>query len=437
MKPAWGIFNLLLALSWSRAGAVPWTLPQALQFAITNSPEARIAQHRIAAAQAGLAQAQAAFSPQLQFQSGYLRTDNPMLAFGSLLNQRALGPGLNFNDVPDQDDLNVKGLLTVPLYAGGGNVAGRAAAQANVAAARETAAGIRNALMFEVARTYYTVIKAREFIQATEASARAYESNLAIAARRHEIGTLLRSEVLDVEVRLAQAREAAAQARNAHALARRAFQNVLGVEAETIEIADPPPADPSVADAGVPAQRPELAASAQRLRAAEAEWRRAAAGYHPRLSAFGSLDYDYGSRTERDGRSYTAGVLLQWDLWDGAGTKARRAEARAGLAAATEADRKLRLDLAFELEQARLALREATERLDVTAKTIAQATESVELTRARFEQGLALATQLIDAETALVTARVRRAEAEADQRIAAAAVRKALGRPPLETPVPP
>jgi outer membrane protein TolC len=40
---------------------------------------------------------------------------------------------------------------------------------------------------------------------------------------------------------------------------------------------------------------------------------------------------------------------------------------------------------------------------------------------------------LIDAETALVAARVRRAEAEADRQIAVAAVRKALGLPQLES----
>jgi outer membrane protein TolC len=39
----------------------------------------------------------------------------------------------------------------------------------------------------------------------------------------------------------------------------------------------------------------------------------------------------------------------------------------------------------------------------------------------------------MDAETALVSARVRRAEAEADQRIALAALRKAVGLPQLES----
>jgi outer membrane protein TolC len=54
------------------------------------------------------------------------------------------------------------------------------------------------------------------------------------------------------------------------------------------------------------------------------------------------------------------------------------------------------------------------------------------LTRNRFEQGSALPTQIIDAESALLAARVRRAEAESDQRISIAALRKALAAPQIE-----
>ena len=87
----------------------------------------------------------------------------------------------------------------------------------------------------------------------------------------------------------------------------------------------------------------------------------------------------------------------------------------------------------LELEQARLDLKAANERLSVTDRMVAQAAESSRLNRLRFEQGLALSTQLIDSETALVAAQVRRAEAEADQRIAVAALRKALALPQLES----
>ena len=122
---------------------------------------------------------------------------------------------------------------------------------------------------------------------------------------------------------------------------------------------------------------------------------------------------------------------MRWDLWDGNLTRARVAEAAAQLDAAREQMRKVLLAIDLEAEQAGIRLGEARERLAVTEKVVARAQESAELTRSLFEQGLAISTQLIDAEAALVAARVRRAEAEADRHIAVAALRKALGLPQL------
>jgi outer membrane protein len=431
--------SVLLAhlLVWSLASAAlaaaPWTLEQAISHALANSPDARLAAQRIAAAQAGLKQANAAFSPQLQFGSSYLRTDNPMLVFGSILNQRAFAAGLDFNDVPDIDNANVKGLLTMPLYAGGRNAAARESAKANTDAARKNAEAVRNALAFEVARGFCTVLKAREFIKATEAGVRAFETNQTLAVKRMNAGSLLRADLLDVEVRLAQAREDLVRARNANTLALRILRNLVGVEQGEFEVASTAPAA-AAPDSGDFSGRPELAVSAHRQRAAEAELRRAGSGFRPRINAFGSLDYDYGARTGSEGGSYTAGIALQWDLWDGLLTQAKREEAKAVLQAAREEERKLRLALDLEVEQARLALREANERLVVLVKAVALAGESADLTRVRFEQGIAIPTQLIDAETALLSARVRFAEAQAEQRIAVAALRKALGLSQLETP---
>lgn len=137
--------------------------------------------------------------------------------------------------------------------------------------------------------------------------------------------------------------------------------------------------------------------------------------------------------TQGDGRSYTAGVMLQWDLWDGFSTRSKAREAKANLESAQEEQRKLRLALNFEVERAQLDLKAEEERLTAGSKTVEQATESAKLTRGRFEQGLALSAQLIDSETALVAARVRRAEAESDQQSAIAALRKALALPQLDS----
>ena len=418
---------LLLSLPALARTAEPWTLERAIQFALTNSPDARVARHRIAAAQAGLQQANAAFLPRLQVNASYLRTDNPMMVFGAALNQQAFDFGL-INDAPDADNLNLNGTITVPLYAGGRLQAGRKAAQANSEAARQQAEAVRHTLAFEVSRTFHSARKTREFIRATDAAVAAFESNLSIASKRFNAGTALKHEVLDVEVRLAQAKEDLVRARNANALTLRALRNLLGLDESTMEISDTAPESALPAIEGKPL-RPELVAASWRTRAAEAQVRQAQSGHLPRVGAFGRYDYDTGRYFDDSGDSYSAGVHVQWDLWDGDLTRARVKEARAVLEAAREEERKVKLAIDLEVEQARLNLKEAAERLTVTGKSVDQAAESAQLTRARFEQGLALATQVIDAETALTAARVRRAEAESDRQIAAAALRRALGQP--------
>ena len=432
MTPAPGIFGLALFWSLAAIAAEPWTLERALQQALSGNPDARLARQRIVAAQAGLDQANAAYWPKVQVQSSYSASDNPMLAFGSILNQRAYSSSLNFNDVPTVDDFNARGLVTVPLYAGGKNAATRKAATANSEAAKQDNAAVQNALGYEVARAFYTVLKTRQFIRAAEASVGSFESSLAVARKRLDGGTLLKTGVLDIEVRLAQAREELVRARNANALAVRALRNLIGIESGEFDVADTAPTA-QAPDSGDFSGRPELTAARHRERAAEEQVSAAKGSYLPRVNGFGSLDYDYGAKYGRGGGSYTAGALLQWDVWDGKLTRAKVREATANLESTREEERKLRLALDLEIEQARLDLKAANERLGVTDQAVAQAAESAGLTRARFEQELALQTELIDAETALVAARVRRAQAEADRQIAVAAVRKALALPQLES----
>jgi outer membrane protein len=430
MKNRPAILSLLLLAAFG-AGAEPWTLQRALEYARDHNPDARIAEWRIRGAQAGLEEANAAFWPRLQLQSGYSRTDNPMMVFGNILNQRAYSTSLDFNHVPDVDDLNVRGTMEVPLYAGGSSAAGRDAARSRKARAERTREAIRDALAFEVVRAFQTLLKTREFIRASEAAVNAFNKNLEVAKSRLEGGTLLKSDLLSIEVHLARAQEDLVVARKADKLANRALRNLLGMEEGELSIVEEVPAA-EAPDSLDFSRRAELAAARERESEARSRLRSERGGYQPRVSAFGSLDYDYGWVTGGDGQSYTAGILLRWDLWDGFSTRARVRQAAAELESVRAEEQKLRLDLALEADRARLELQAATERLAVSGKVVASATENARLVRERFEQGLALSIQLIDAETALVGARVRRVDALSDQRIAVAAVRKALGLPQLD-----
>lgn len=420
-------FLVALAAS-SLHGNESLTLDDAIRRALADNPDARIAASRIAAAEGSLVQAQAAFQPLVRVQSGYVVTNQPVSVFGMALNQQSFSPSLNFNDVPDADNWATGAIVTMPLYAGGKNVAGRDAAQRMLDATKYGADVVRQTLPLEITKTFLLIHKTRALTQAAQASVTAFESNLKLSQKRLDAGTALKTDALDMEVQLMQAREDLARTENANALTRQALANLLGLENGEVDAAASLP-KLDVPAAGQVPQRPELLAAESMAQAAEARVRQANAGWKPSVSAFGSAEHNRGAQFDGNGTNYTVGVMAQWNVWDGKLTRGRVTEAEAEYNAAQEAVRRQRLAVSLEVQQARIALREAEQRLGVSAKSVQLAEESVKLTRERFAGGLTLAAQLIDAETALTSARVRRTENETDRRMAIATLRRALGPP--------
>jgi outer membrane protein len=409
-------------------------LAEAIAEAHQNSPDAKLSAQRIQAAEAAVQQADALLFPKFSLFSRYYRSDNPLSVFGAALNQRSFGPTLDFNNVADADNLNIGAKVTLPLYTGGQIPAGKQAAREQLQADTQMLQAVRNHLGYEVTKVYLTIQKTRAFVEAAESAVKSFEQNLGIAQKRLETGKALRADVLDIEVRLAQAREDLLQARQANELSRRVLANLLGREAgEGDTLPEPGQDAPALdipGDSNKPA-RPELDALGNRQTAAEAVVESARGGKRPQVGAFLSAEHNRGWEFDGDGKNYTAGVVVDWNVWDGELTEAKVKEAQANADMVGEQQRRLRLAIGLEVQQARLKLQSATERVSVTTKAVELAKESVELTRVRFEQGLALATQLIDSETALTGARVRLAQAEADRLIAIAGLRNALGLPQL------
>lgn len=421
-----------LAAGESQYAPRPLTLAEARQIALENSPDLAAAQQRVVAAKAMLEQSGAAFWPQIRLSGTYSASDNPVQAFMMTLNQRAFDMGrANFNQPGTTDNLNAKVLAAYSLYNGGRDIANRKAARLGTQASQETLAAARNDLVFEVTRAWHNVNKARQFVRAAEAAVASMEANRKTAADRQEAGQALKSDVLDAEVRLAAARENLVQARNAVLLAETAFRFVLGVgETQNVTAAERVDTDPIVTtlpDTLDVSARPELRAAQHAVAIAEQQLAAAKGGYRPRVQAFASYDLDSGNARHFED-SWLAGVSVELDVFDGFLSRNKVAEARANLEVARQQLRKVELALQLEAKQAALQLAEAQARLDTTAKAVAQAEESLQITKERYAAGLALLTQLLDAETALTAARQRRAAAEADARIAAAALDKALGK---------
>jgi outer membrane protein TolC len=427
----------LLALA-NGAAAEPWTLDRAVATALEHSPDARIARARVAGAEALVTQARSAWLPQVSVTGRYTDTNSPMMAFGSILNQRAFSFGLDFNHPGRIDDLNAAGTVAYNLYSGGRATAGRAAARAGVAAADFDFQAARHQLAAEVVKAALNIRKAREAVTAVAGGVKAYEAAVAAARARFDAGQLLKADLLSLEVQLSQTREALTSAKHGAAVADRAFLYVLGLEPadSPIEFVSD---DPALARLTVPetrdfGSRPELLGLDARIRAAEAMVDGARGARRPTVNAFATYQYDRGWKLGRDADSWLAGLSMDVNVFDGGQTTGKVRQATAELAQVKEMRRKAALGIGLEVEQARLAYESAVERLSVASQSVDQAEESAALSRARFEKEALLIADLIGVETRLLEAKLRRTAAAADERLAVVDLRRALGLDPLPQP---
>lgn len=412
-----------------------WSLDRAIAAARENSPDARIAMYRVRSAEAVAQHARAPGKPQVYLSGKYSYTNNPMYAFGSILNQRAFDSSIDFNNPGNIDNLNATGSIAYTVYDGGRRSAGVKGADAGLLAAEHDEQSAKLRLQTEVARSYLNIRKAREAVQAVEANVRAMEAAVESARARFDEGQMLKADLLSLEVQLAQAREDFLTAKNGAELADRVFIFAVGLDESAVPI-NIVENDRTVEQITFPvdldfSSRPEILASTERIRAAQAGVDAARGGRNPTVNVFGSYQYDHGWKLGEGDDSWFAGVSVDMNVFDGGAVSSQIRRREAELAQAVEALRKMTLGIQLEVEQARLTHAQAKERLAVTEAAVAQAEESAALSRARFEKGALTTADLIGVEGRLTEARMRRAVAVADERIALADLRLAVGQAPL------
>ena len=405
-----------------------WTVQEAVGFALAHNPDARAAIERIQAADADIQSAKAAFYPQVGLNAEYNRTNNPMYSFGNILNQGQFSDSIDFNNPGTTDALQAKAIIQYRLYNGGRDQAGLKAAEHQQQTVQFEEKAIRSRLGYEVIRAYYTILQAEETLQARTSALDSIGASLAVAQARYQEGSLLKEDLLNLEVQQSRAQEQLIQARHGLSLAQRGFLHLLGIRgtAVSLDVAGSQKQEiPLERDID---NRAELAGMNAMVKAREAQLRQARSGNYPTMDAFGSYQVEKGLELDDgSGNSWTTGVRLNYSLFDGQQTSAAASRAQAQLAETREQQRKLELAFHFEVEQAVLALNQEEERLKVTAKMVESATESAHLARSRFKEGVLLAADLIDTENRLTDARVSHALAASSRKIAIADLRRAVG----------
>ncbi len=406
---------------------VPLTLERALAIALANNPDVVSDGWEIEAASARKRQASSDHWPSL----GVLAT------YRHHWHEERLAPARS-PSVPassSHDILYGDVVLTVPLFSGGRVVGAVEAADLLARAADKKLARTREELIFNVKSTFYGILEQDKLIEAIEHSRKALSEHREKILQLIEARKATRADLLNIEVRLADLDHRLVKQRGMVELHERLLLSLLGVESM-------PPGGVTL-EGGLSSPERSLPESAELLSAAvearpdlsqldleiEAQARRVdmvRAEYWPVVSAKGT----YGSRLSVQGDYDDLGFVgleLAMPIFNGFRTPARVEEELARLRSLQQQKRKLLLTVRREADSAVIQIKTAIAAVEATEESIAMAEESLRIARDKAALGHGTATDVLDAQAALLRAETTYFAALADLHTAFALLDLAAG----------
>lgn len=435
------VFAALLALPLAAvAQPRPLSLEEALAAGIERSPGLHASRLELEAASARSRELAAGRLPSLKFGGGYTRlsgvpdfqvtlpiSPNPIVVSQSYFN--------NFN---------LRLGIQQPLFTGFRLQAGERSARLLEAAAGLDLEKNRAELAFAVKAAYWGLARSREFEKVIDENVRQVGEHLKDVRAFSDQGLATRNDVLRAELELSNAEIMRIDARNAAEVALTALVSLMGLPLDSdIDLttsvesrASRIPAEAGKGD-GNPieralAQRPEIKSAEFRIKASEMGVKAVRSAFLPQVTLSGNYYYLRPNprilpALDRFKGTWDVGVSVSFDIWNWGQTKRQTEQAEARLGQAREARKALEDQAVLEVTQCRLSLARAGEKVRVTGQAVGQAEENLRVTRERFKQGVALSSDVLDAEVALLQAKLGRTQAAIDQVVAQARLEKALG----------
>lgn len=396
----------------------PLRLADAIDIALCNSPQTRLAWANAKAQAAGVGIARSAYLPDVNVTGSVQRFE--------LRNTPAAG---------GSTDLDINLSINYLLFDFGGRDANLELARQTLLSANWTQNAALQTILLNAVQSFYQVYATQEAVQSTLAAEKASQASLEAARARLRVGNATKADVLQAQTAYSQAQLTRTQAEGDAAAARGFLANALGLDADTrLRIAPPP--DVEVQRAAERAvdeliqeakrRRPELAAAEARVRAAESNIKVQQAGGKPSISAFGTAGA-LQSFPGPDPRSAAIGLQINIPLFTGYRNTYQVLQAREQLEAQVAVRDQLATDVTLDVWRAYQDLRTQRQALTTATELVASAQENYKVALARYKAGVGTITDLLNAQSGLASADLQQIQARYRWNIAKATLAKAVG----------
>jgi outer membrane protein len=337
------------------------------------------------------------------------------------------------------DNYNLRLSLQQPLFTGFRLQSSSDMADYNAQATAQDYEKDKADLVYNIRSAYWNLYKAGEFKKVIDNNVQQIRAHLNDVQNFYEQGIVTNNEVLKVQVQLSNAQVLQIDAGNNVRLATLGLDNVLGLPLETdIQLATLPEQKES-APAGVDTllrkamdQRPELKSMAYRVKVGESAVTMARSGWFPQIYLSGNYYYARPNQriipaVDKFIDTWDVSLSASLDIWNWGSTVRQTQQAQAQLAQAQDGLGQMQDGITLEVTQTFLNFTQSGERIGVAEKGVQQAEENYRITDEKFKSGLALNSDLLDAEAALLTAQWNHIQALVDRELAGARLLKAIG----------
>jgi len=327
--------------------------------------------------------------------------------------------------------------FSLPLFAGGRLVAGYKQANYNLQASRESVRLSEQETIFNVKRSFYGYLLAREFSAVAAEALTLAEKFRDNVKNLYEVGMASKFDLLRSEVQVTNLKPQAIRARNSVEVAALGLKTVLGIALETPveirgELAAPPldPPSEAIVEEAL-AARPELRQLDYQRRMAGEMLRIARGSMMPTIGIGGVYSLWSDALSFRKGswqNFYAINLSVTLPIFNGFEARAQIGQSKAMIRELDWTRKGLSDAIVLEVRQTVLDRNQARETLLSQEKNVEQAREAVRIAELNYAEGLATNLDVSTAQVALSQARTNYSQALYDCVVSQAQLEKAVGR---------
>ncbi|MFD2100500.1 TolC family protein [Flagellimonas iocasae] len=343
------------------------------------------------------------FLPQISVSHTGMATTNPLMAFGSKLNQGILTQA-DFNPDLLNDPDQVENFATVvsveqPLI----NMDGfyqRKAAKTTMEAKELQAMRTRDYLDFEAQKAYGQLQLAYRAVEVMQKAYDAATANLNMAQNSYDQGLLQKADLLEVKVRVTEVSD---QLKTAKSNVKNASDYVAFLMNEQGNVVFQPTQEllPETIGEATEASlenRADVKAMDLVSEAYKANMRADNMTFLPRLNAFASYEMYDDQIFQADSKGYIVGASLSWDVFKGSQRFAKAGKSKTNYEKAQKEYEQYVAKSTIELKRTKRLVEDAENRLQTSKLAMEQSEESLRIRTNRFKEGLEKTTDLLMAE---------------------------------------